>query len=128
MRLFVLYAEQSVASQRTGKTVLDFFGGSGLVSPNGLAIQSDNKFLVSGYTSSADGMKRYFGIARYNSDGTLDPIYGHNGVVALDFGGADNFGYRITLQSDGKSLVVGSASFVSGAHAGYNFAVARLWP
>lgn len=118
----------TTSSQRTGKTVLDFFGGSGLVSPAGLAIQSDNRFLVSGYTSSADAMKDYFGIARYNSDGTLDPIYGTNGAVALDFGGGSNFGYRITLQSDGKSVVVGTAGFASGPHAGYNFAVARLWP
>lgn len=116
----------TTASQRTGKTILDFFGGAAV--PRGLAIQLDGRFLVSGYTYSGDDIKQYFGIARYDSNGTLDPTFGDNGATAIDFGGGSNLGNGIILQSDGKSVVVGTAGFASGPNAGFDFAVTRLWP
>ena len=48
-----------------------------------MAIQSDGKVLVAGYTS---GGNTNIGLARYNPDGTPDADFGTNGVVVTEFG------------------------------------------
>jgi uncharacterized delta-60 repeat protein len=47
------------------------------------------------------------GVAAYLPNGTLDTTFGTNGVTAFDFGGTDDRGREIALQSDGKILVTG---------------------
>lgn len=85
-----------------------------------LAIQSDGKILVAGY-SGGDNVD--FAVVRYTSNGSLDTTFGqagaHPGIVITDFGGADN-GLAVALQSDGKILVAGS-----GGSNDDDFAVAR---
>jgi len=79
-----------------------------------VAIQSDGKILVGGYTG--DDISYDYVLVRYNSDGSLDPVFGNGGKVITDFGGSSE-GLCVTLQSDEKIVV-------SGTHEG-NFALAR---
>jgi hypothetical protein len=42
------------------------------------------------------------------SAGALDPGFGGSGLVTQDFGFGDDFGYAVTVQSDGRILVAGT--------------------
>lgn len=79
-----------------------------------VAIQSDGKIVVAGY--SWNGVDNDFAVARYNSDGSLDTTFSGDGRQTTDFG-ADDYGFAVALQSDGKIVVAGSS--------GTNFALLR---
>src|SRR5262249_17739449 len=66
-----------------GVVFVDFLAGaSGEASS--VAIQEDGKIVVAG----SAGISTFdFALARLNSDGTLDPAFGTNGIVITDFGG-----------------------------------------
>jgi uncharacterized delta-60 repeat protein len=109
-----------------GKVTTDFNGSDD--SASSIALQSDSKIIVAGstftsfgnFTSALDGYD--FALSRYNSDGSLDTTFGNNGKVMTDFGSNDG-GKSVTLQSDGKIIVAGSAGFYSNSNA--NFALSR---
>jgi uncharacterized delta-60 repeat protein len=71
-----------------------------------LALAPNGQILVSGEAVTAQNVSVGFGVARLNSNGSLDATFGNNGVVitALPSGGQA----LITLaQSDGKVVAVG---------------------
>lgn len=91
------------------------FGLAGKVTtPSGyayaLALQSDGKILVAGNNK----------VARYNSDGSLDPSFDGDGVATNAI--AAN-GYDLAIQADGKIVVVGTKTVSSGRSY---FAVAKF--
>jgi uncharacterized delta-60 repeat protein len=92
----------------------------------GVAVQpNDGKVIAVGNTSQgANGHD--FAVARYNTNGALDSSFGpdHNGRVTIDFGSPSDYASGVTVQADGKILVVG---ITYDASTGRNdFAVARL--
>ena len=97
-----------------GGAVITDFGGNNDFG-NGIAIQPDQKIVVVG-ESNED-----FAIARYNSNGTPDTLFGVNGIVTTDFNGDVDFANAVAIQSDGKIVVVGRAR-IGGSN---EFAVAR---
>jgi uncharacterized delta-60 repeat protein len=69
-----------------------------------VALQSDGKIVVAG---DADGLiSMDFAVARYLSDGSLDPTFSEDGKLVTDFGGTDN-GYDVLVQLNGKIVVAG---------------------
>ena len=93
----------------TGVTTTDF--GAGDVA-SGVVIQSDGKIIVVGTnTTTSEGR---FALARYKTDGTLDASFGVGAVGRV----TTSIGYPVTLtkaegvtlQPDGKILVVGNAA------------------
>ena len=100
-------------------------GGSGTSDiATSIAIQSDGKIVAGGY--SYDGSGTAFAIARYNTDGTLDPTFGTNGSVRNYIsggGGDDDDAYSIAIQSDGKIVAGGYSD--DGSYNSYAFAIAR---
>ncbi|MBI3468480.1 MAG: tandem-95 repeat protein [Planctomycetes bacterium] len=111
-----------------------FGGGDGLVITNLVSssfphdflntvlVQPDGKILLAGYSSS-DSTGHDWAIARYNSDGSLDPTFGGgNGFVFTDLGGPNSNDqiHSIVLQPDGKIVAAGY-----GGAAETDFAVAR---
>lgn len=96
-----------------GKATTDF--GGEVDRGYAVAVQSDGKILVAG-RSGAD-----FGLARYNSDGSLDSSFDLDGRVTTSFGGSAAMAYSVALQSDGKIILAGY-TIESGD---YKFAVAR---
>ncbi|GDY23353.1 hypothetical protein LBMAG56_47000 [Verrucomicrobiota bacterium] len=84
-----------------------------------VAVQSDGKILVAGY--SYNGSSIDFALVRYTAAGALDPSFGTGGKVTTDFGGGHDYGYSVAVQSDGKILVAG----FSGNFDSYNFALVR---
>jgi uncharacterized delta-60 repeat protein len=55
-----------------------------------------------------------YGVARYNSDGSLDTSFGTGGRVAVDFNSFDDTIRNITLQPDGKIVAAGLISNPDG--------------
>jgi uncharacterized delta-60 repeat protein len=86
---------------KSGKVTTDFFGRDDY--GYAVALQGDGKIVVAG-SSGGD-----FALARYNSDGSLDAGFGTGGKTTTDFGGDDDGGYAVALQTDGKIVVAGSS-------------------
>jgi uncharacterized delta-60 repeat protein len=116
------------------------FGSSGLVTTEfnssayaqagdetgawGVAVQpNDGKIILVGDAGSAT-TGYDFVVARYNTDGTLDTTFGQNGQVTHNFGSTQDHGDGVTVQPDGKILVVGTT--YNSATGLDEFAVARL--
>jgi uncharacterized delta-60 repeat protein len=87
------------------------FGGDGRVTTNfgeedvatGVAIQRDGRIVVAGSSGLLD-----FAVARYLNSSRLDRSFDGDGKVTTDFGGGD-VATALTLQRDGKIVVVGAA-------------------
>ncbi|MEH2115849.1 putative Ig domain-containing protein, partial [Nostoc sp.] len=90
----------------TGKLTTDF--NSNDDSGNSITVQADGKILVAG--TSYNGTDYDFAIVRYNSNGTLDTSFNTTGKVTTDFDTNDDSSYSVTVQADGKILVVGTSN------------------
>jgi uncharacterized delta-60 repeat protein len=75
--------------------------------------------------STGFGSNTDFGIARFNTDGTLDTTFSGDGTAQVDFDGKPNEAYAVVIQSDGKIVVAGTAIRPDSTSRG-DFAVARL--
>ncbi len=73
--------------------------------------QSDGKILVAGYTyTSTSYYYVNFALVRYNADGSLDTSFSGDGKLTTSIGGLEDLGYSVTIQADGKIVMVGSTS------------------
>jgi len=89
-----------------GLVTTDFFGGND--EALGVRVQADGRIVAGGWTTrQKTGMD--FALARYSPNGRLDPTYGIGGLVTTDFFGSTDAAHRITLQPDGKAILVGTA-------------------
>jgi uncharacterized delta-60 repeat protein len=91
-----------------GKVTTPFATPSRIV---GMAIQGDGKIVAAGYTEPSYNSEsgHVLTVARYNTDGSLDPTFGSGGVVSLPnpAGTSTQRDTRaMALQSDGKIVVV----------------------
>ena len=102
-----------------GKVTTDFSNRSN--GANAIALQSDGKIVVVGDALSAQGPPDIC-VARYNTDGSLDPSFGTGGRVTTDFAGLSDVGFAIVVQPDGKILVAGAAN---QAGTSFDFALVR---
>jgi len=101
------------------------FNGTGKVtttigrdgSADSVAVQSDGKIVLAG--SCFTGRQSEFALARYNADGSLDTSFNGVGTLTTAIGGGDA-AHSVTVQSDGKIVVAGSATVGNG-----NFALVR---
>lgn len=95
---------------------------------NSLVLQ-DGKIVVVGYSNDGmtdASMDGTFIVARFNSNGSLDPSFGDGGKVRTSFGATgDGEAMAVALQSDGKIVVAGVVYVVSGGSYGSNFALVR---
>jgi len=89
-----------------------------------LIVQSDGKIIASGSTSD-DLNYSDFALARYNSDGSDDLIFGNNGRTISSIRTWD-FGYAITLQDDDKIIVSGATSNEFNPDFGFDYDFAVL--
>src|SRR5690349_7242475 len=90
---------------RAGHVTTDFFGKED--NAWAMAIQPDGRILAAG--SVRQGSDWNFGVARYTTDGSLDPTFGTGGLVATDFAGGADGATAIALQPDGKIVIAGSS-------------------
>jgi uncharacterized delta-60 repeat protein len=105
----------------TAGTLDSAFGTTGIVTTAignfdsyayALAVQSDGKIVAAGRTNngaSAYNTNYDIALVRYNTDGTVDKVFGTNGIVTADVLNYDDDARAIGIQSDGKIVVAGSA-------------------
>ena len=108
-------------AQYTSSGALDStFGSGGIVTtPIGsldaaaeaLAVQGDGKIVAAGLAGNALTNVWDVALLRYNADGTLDLPFGgtNTGMVTTDIASSSNYANAVTLQADGKIVVVGNA-------------------
>ena len=84
-----------------------------------MAIQSDGKIVVAGY--SDNGSNYDFAVVRYNTDGSLDSSFDTDGKVTTPIGSGGDEGSAVAIQSDGKIVLAGYS--YNGSN--YDFAVVR---
>ncbi len=100
------------------------FGASGTASINlpgitastqMVVIQGSGKIIVAGPASRADNPGgQYFAVARYQTDGTLDPTFGAGGYVLEDYNTAQAVINALLVQPDDRLVAVGSALGAGG--------------
>jgi uncharacterized delta-60 repeat protein len=108
-----------------GKTVTDFNGTEDTIED--IAIQSDDKIVVAGSTFNR-ATKSNFAIARYKTNGDLDPSFAFGGKVTTDFFAESDNATCIDIQRDGKIVVAGNAEVIVSTFpkvTTIDFAVAR---
>jgi uncharacterized delta-60 repeat protein len=108
-RLFALarYATNGsldTAFDGDGKVTTQFSEDDGA---RAVAIQRDGKIVAAGFTFPFSGQSD-FALARYNTNGSLDTIFGGDGTVTTDFGTFDHAN-AVALQGEGRSVAAGVA-------------------
>ena len=88
-----------------------FFGAaiaSGIERATGVALQTDGKIVVVGYTNfTGTGNNFDFAVARLNTDGSLDNTFSGDGRFTHNFG-HDDRAAAVAIQGDGKIVVAGT--------------------
>ena len=107
-----------------GVAVTDFNGASDY--PEALAIQSDGKIVLAGYSFQGENGAD-FALARYNPDGSLDTGFGSSGKVTTPVASStsDDRIRDVAVREDGRIVAVGSTyvdTFPVFAMACYNSA------
>jgi uncharacterized delta-60 repeat protein len=92
-------------------------GGEDVV--EALAIQPDGLIVAAGSSEVAGSSN--FALARYETDGDLDPAFGGGDGKVLDGFGGDDRAHALALQGDGKVVVAGGTDFSQDL----DFALAR---
>ncbi len=100
-----------------GIVTTDF--GNGADVGRAVAVQTDGRIVVAGWSSNGTNLD--FAVARYNTNGSLDNTFDLDGKVTSPIGGANDQGYSIAIQTDGRILVSG----LSDNGTNQDFAVAR---
>ena len=90
-------------------------------SASSVQVLANGKIVIGG-SSASSGANADFSVVRLNADGTLDTGFSSDGKVSLPVGQQNDFGYSVTVQSDGKTLMAGASYTAAGA----NFSVIRL--
>lgn len=112
----------------TGRKVISYnLGGNNDDQLSGMALQSDGKIVVGGFTQISLSGDYDYASARLNIDGSLDTSYSADGKKTIPFnlGSNDNdLSNTLVIQSDGKILMAGSA--MKSAPVNTDFAITRL--
>lgn len=82
-----------------------------------MLIEPNGKIVLAGHIGDD------FGSIRFNKDGTLDSLYGTNGIFKFDFGSSYDYGNAIIRQHDNKFVMGGWSSFFCSNRA---FALIRF--
>ncbi|MBN2578525.1 MAG: hypothetical protein JXB10_05990 [Pirellulales bacterium] len=84
---------------------------------NDIAVQPDGKIVAA---CGISGNNYAWRVIRLNSDGSMDPSFGTNGVVDTTFPSQKPLPNKILIQPDGKIVVGGSLNTTVSALARYN--------
>ncbi|HEX8089323.1 MAG TPA: hypothetical protein VF762_10745, partial [Blastocatellia bacterium] len=104
----------------------NFFDGGGLI--YAVVVLPDEKVLAAGSVATSNqGFNSDFGLARYNTDGSLDTSFGTDGKQTTEFSGYEDTATGMAIQPDGKIVLAGISRSADGADNS-DFALARYNP
>lgn len=111
------------------------FGGGGIVTTNtgtqhdagalSVALQADNKIIISGHDMNGDILQGYFVVARYTTNGTADITFNAGAPVLTPVLYYDR-GESVAIQADGRIVVAGMVENYNGFE--FNSCVIRYLP
>jgi uncharacterized delta-60 repeat protein len=104
-----------------GKVTTDF--GSQFSTAAALVVQADGRLVAAGDADAGPDGTAVFALARYRTNGTLDPGFGSGGKVTTDFGEGNDVLRGLARQADGKLVAAGG--FDDNGFGGTDFALAR---
>lgn len=120
----------------SGQTILDLSPTYNLTAPafsngtNALALQSDNKIVITGgFLNTITGAEG-FSLARFDTNGTLDLTFGLAGLgyILSDLDSPNTeAGYSVAIQTDGKVLIGGTEINFGDESGSENFILARYF-
>ena len=119
-----------------GQTILDLsptYNLTGIAFSNGanaLALQSDNKIVITGGFINTTTFAEGFSLARFDTNGVLDLTFGLAGVgyILSDLvSPSTEIGYSVAIQTDGKVLIGGTAINIEDSGANNSFILARYF-
>lgn len=134
------YSSFAIARYNLNGSLDASFGNNGLVTVNfgsrtdshatSVAVQADGKIVVAGEAAPEDpdspgSFAGYFGVARLNSDGSLDPYFGTAGKKTVNFSSMFSGAQGVVVQSDGKIVLAGYAQSLTD-YTSFQYAMARL--
>ncbi|WP_051836974.1 DUF11 domain-containing protein [Streptomyces sp. NRRL F-2580] len=91
-----------------GRVVTDF---AGYDESRDMVVQADGKIVTVGLNTPPQGGAADFAVARYTTDGSLDPSFSGDGLVLSDLrGDGDDVANGVAVQPDGKIVVVGRSA------------------
>lgn len=73
-----------------------------------VAIQQDDKIVVTGYSISSATNNEEITVVRFNPNGSIDETFGDNGIVITELSNEKDIGESVVIQPDGKIVVVGT--------------------
>ncbi len=88
-----------------------------------IALQADDRIVAAGLSVDPATNVVSFGLARYNTDGSLDATFGLGGILTTSFFGIDDEAFSAAIQADQKIVVAGYAT--DAATGAPKFALAR---
>ena len=119
-----------------GQTILDLSPTYNLTAPlfsngtNALALQSDNKIVITGGFLNTSTFAEGFSLARFDTNGALDLTFGLAGLgyILSDLVSPNTeTGYSVAIQTDGKVLVGGTAIGIEDSGSENYFILARYF-
>ncbi len=91
-----------------------------------MAIDSNDKVYLAGWTESGGAATRNWAIVRYGTDGLADASWGTNGIVTADRNGFTDQAHHIQVGTDNFVYVAGFTRTTNNANT-EDFAVARFF-
>lgn len=105
----------------TGKVITNF--GQYYATLSAVQTLTNGQIIVAGSLAANSSFTSYdFFVARYNSNGSIDPSFGTNGFTIIDFSSNYDAANALAIQNDGKILVAGRST----SNVYYDVAIARL--
>ncbi len=75
---------------------------------NSVAIQKDDKIVVTGYSISPATNNEEITLIRFNANGNIDKSFGDKGLVVTEISSEKDVGESVAIQNDGKIVVIGT--------------------
>jgi len=103
------------SAQADGGALDPTFAGTGIATMalagsgdlNAVAVQPDGKIVAGGFVGLPGAQNGLLAVVRYTAAGSLDPSFGHNGLVTTDVG--TGVIYALAVQPDGKIVAAGGS-------------------
>lgn len=124
----------AVARYNTNGSLDTSFGANGIVTTaitandskaHSVALQSDGKIIVAGENRNDALSRLRFAVVRYNTNGTLDSVFGSGGIVTTSVGIGDSGAFTSAVQTDGKIVIGGYARIAGSSGISKVYAIAR---
>jgi len=121
---------QTILDLSPSPTFTNLTGTAFTSGANALALQTDNKIVITGGFTNINTLAEGFSLARFDATGTLDTTFGVAGLgyILTDMVSLNTeIGYSVAIQTDGKVLVGGTAVNSEDTGANNYFLLARYF-